>query len=135
MKNADPGSGGPGKSQSKDIPGRTFEFAARVIQFSGKLDERRGVGRVRMGRVVRAGTSSASNGEEAPAAQSKPDCIGKMSRAPKEASETRLRLLLVSTAHPAPENQWRPLIPAADEIKRVIGANVVFSQRNRGWNF
>jgi len=61
-----------------------FEFAARVIQLCGKLDEHPCIGRVMMSQILRAGTSVPANVEEAQAAQSKADFNSKMSIALKE---------------------------------------------------
>ena len=130
MKNAGASTGCLGKVPPQDIVERTFEFAVRVIQLCGKMDERPGVGRVMMSQILRAGTSVPSNVEEAQAAQSKPDFVSKMSIALKEARETHLRLRLLTTANIFPENQLQPLVQEADEIKRVIGAIIVSTKRN-----
>ena len=52
-------------ARSRDIVERTFDFAVRIIQLCGKMDERPGVGRVMMSQILRAGTSVAANVEEA----------------------------------------------------------------------
>ena len=129
MKKADSNEGGSGKNPPKDIVERTFEFATRIVQLCGKLDERPGVGRVMMSQILRAGTSVPANVEEAQAAQSKADFVSKMSIALKEARETHLRLRLLATANLFPESQVKPLIQEADEIKRVIGAIIVSTKR------
>ena len=113
----------------RDIVERTFEFAARIIQLCGTLDESRGVGRVLMSQILRAGTSVPANVEEAQAGQSKADFVSKMSIALKEARETHLRLRLLATAKIIPDQQLQPLIGEADEIRRVIGAIVVSAKR------
>ena len=114
----------------RDILERTFDFAARVVQLSGKLDEHPGVGRVMMSQILRAGTSVPSNVEKAQAAQSKADFISKMSIALKEARETHLRLRLLATAKLVPDAGFLPMIAEAEEIKRVIGAIIVSARRN-----
>jgi four helix bundle protein len=116
----------------KKILERSFDFATRIVQLCGKLDERPGVGRVMMSQILRAGTSVPSNVEEAQAAQSRADFISKMYIALKEARETHLRLRLLSTARIIPEAQLRPLTDEAEEIKRVIGAIIVSTKRNGG---
>lgn len=117
------------KQPLQDIVERTFNFAVRVIHLCGKLDENRGVGRVMMSQILRAGTSVPANVEEAQAAQSKADFISKMSIALKEARETHLRLRLLATSDVVSEKKLGPLIQEAEEIKRVIGAIVVSSKR------
>ena len=117
-------------AEPQDILERTFEFAARIVRLSGKLDERPGVGRVMMSQILRAGTSVPSNVEEAQAGQSKADFISKMSIALKEARETHLRLRLLATAKIVNEVELQSMINEAEEIKRVIGAIVVSARRN-----
>ena len=114
----------------RDIVERTFEFAARIIQLCGKMDERRGVARVMMSQILRAGTSVPANVEEAQAAQSRADFISKMSIPLKEARETHLRLRLLATAKIFTDKQLQPLVAEADEIRRVIGAIIVSSKRS-----
>jgi four helix bundle protein len=113
----------------RDIVERTFEFAARIIRLCGKMDERRGVARVMMSQILRAGTSVPANVEEAQAAQSRADFNSKMSIALKEARETHLRLRLLATAKIFTDKQLQPLVTEADEIRRVIGAIIVSSKR------
>jgi four helix bundle protein len=116
-------------SKPRDIVERTFEFAVRIIQLCGTLDESRGVGRVMMSQILRAGTSVPANVEEAQAAQSKADFVSKRSIALKEARETHLRLRLLATAKIFPDKQLQPLIGEADEIRRVIGVIIVSVKR------
>jgi four helix bundle protein len=105
MKKSESSSGDSKNVPPRDIVERTFEFAARIVQLCGKLDERRGVGRVMMSQILRAGTSVPSNVEEAQAAQSKADFNSKMSIALKEARETHLRLRLLAIANIFPNEQ------------------------------
>jgi four helix bundle protein len=119
-----------GIQRPRDILERTFEFAVRIVQLSGKLDERPGIGRIMMSQILRAGTSVPSNVEEAQAGQSKADFISKMSIALKEARETHLRLRLLATAKIIPDSDVLPMIDEAEEIKRVIGAIIVSARRN-----
>jgi four helix bundle protein len=129
MKNSDCNSNDSKKNPPQHIVDRTFEFAVRIIQLCGKLDERPGVGRVMMPQILRAGTSVPANVEEAQAAQSKADFTSKMSIALKEARETHLRLRLLATTNIFSEKQLEPLVRESDEIKRVLGAIVVSSRR------
>jgi len=132
MKNSGTDTIGLEKIPSKNIVERTFNFAVRVVQLSGKLDERPGVGRVMMPQILRVGTSVPANVEEAQAAQSKADFVSKMNIALKEARETHLRLRLLTTAKIFPDGQLQPLVQEAEEISRVIGAIIVLSRRNGG---
>jgi four helix bundle protein len=108
---------------------RTFNFAVRIVKLCGQLDAKPGVGRVLYPQVLRSGTSIVSNVEEAQAGQSRADFISKMSIALKEARETHVRLRILSEAAVVPESALSPLINEADEIKRIIGAIIVSTQR------
>jgi four helix bundle protein len=130
MKNAATDANGLGKVSPQNIVERMFNFAVRVVQLSGKLDERPGTGRVMRTQILRAGTSVPANVEEAQAAQGKADFASKMSIALKEAREPRLQLRLLMTAKVFPDTQLRPLILEADEIRRIIGAIIVSTKRN-----
>jgi four helix bundle protein len=81
-----------------EIPNRSFEFAVRIVKLCESLDERRGVLRILMPQILRAGTSVVSNIEEAQAGQSRVDFISKMAIALKEARETHVRLRILSEA-------------------------------------
>lgn len=113
----------------KNILERTFDFAVTIVQLSGSLNERPGVGRVMMSQILRSGTSVPANVEEAQAAQSKADFVSKMSIALKEARETHLRLRLLATAKVVPDGELVSLINEAEEIKRVPGAIIVSARR------
>ena len=117
-------SGGP-----QNIVERTFAFAVRIIQLCEKMSEKRGVGKVMMSQILRAGTSVPANVEEAQAAQSKADFVSKMNIALKEARETHLRLRLLATTKIFTAKQLEPLTREADEIRRVIGAIIVSSKK------
>jgi len=120
----------PTGAEPQNILERTFNFAVRIVQLSGTLDERPGVGRIMMSQILRAGTSVPSNVEEAQAGQSKADFISKMSIALKEARETHLRLRLLATARIVDEAELQSMIGEAEQIKRVIGAIIVSARRN-----
>jgi len=110
---------------------RSFDFAVRVVRLRGSLDEKRGVPRVLMPQILRAGTSIVSNIEEAQAGQSRADFISKMAIALKEARETHVRLRILSEAGVVSEPKLAPLIDEAEEIKRVIAA-IIISSKNGG---
>src|SRR5690242_15653971 len=121
----------PNGESRPDILQRTFDFAVRIIRLCEMLDEQRGVPRVLMPQILRAGTSIVSNVEEAQGGQSKPDFISKMSIAQKEARETHVRLRLLSAAAVFPQSKLAPLVQQADEIKRVL-ASIIISTKKGG---
>jgi len=79
-----------------DLPGRTFEFAKRVVFLCRFLEKKAGASRTLANHLLRCGTSIGANVEEGQASQSEADFISKYSIACKEARETHywLRLLV-----------------------------------------
>jgi four helix bundle protein len=125
MKNGKQGSDRP-----KDILERSFTFAVRIVRLCECLDRRRGVARVLMPQILRAGTSVVSNIEEAQAAQSRADFVSKMAIALKEARETHIRLRILSAADVLSSSRIRALTLEADELKRILGAIIVSTKEH-----
>ena len=119
-----------GGKQPGNITERAFDFAVRVVSLCEFLDGERGVARVLMPQILRAGTSVVANLEEAQAGQSKADFISKMGIALKEARESHVRLRILAVASVVSEEKLNPLIREADELKRIIGAILVSAKRN-----
>ena len=118
-----------GGTSHKEITERSFDFAVRLVKLCEVLDEKRGVSRVLMSQILRAGTSVVSNVEEAQAAQSRADFVSKMGIALKEARESYIRLRILAAAGVLSENELRAIIREAEEIKLIIGAIIVSTKR------
>jgi four helix bundle protein len=114
-----------------EILKRSFEFAVRIVKLCENLDERRGVLRILMPQILRAGTSVVSDIEEAQAGQSRADFISKMAIALKEARETHVRLRILSEAAAFPGRQLEPLIGGSEEIKRILAAIIISTKNGR----
>ena len=121
----------PNKRPPPEILERSFDFAVRVVGLCESLDDKRGVPRVLMPQILRAGTSIVSNIEEAQAGQSRPDFISKLSIALKEARENHVRLRILAAAAIVPERKLSPLIVEAEEIKRILAAIIISAKRGR----
>lgn len=76
------------------IANKTFDFALTIISLSIQLKKENEF--IISKQLLRCGTSIGANVEEAIAAQSKRDFIGKMSIASKEARETKYWLRILS---------------------------------------
>jgi four helix bundle protein len=116
-----------------EILDRSFAFAVRIVKLCDGLDERRGVPRILMPQILRAGTSVVSNIEEAQSGQSRADFISKMSIALKEARETHVRLRILAEASVISEQKLDPLIGEADEIKRVLASIIIATKNGRAY--
>jgi four helix bundle protein len=123
--------GKQGNHKPHDILERSFQFAVRIVRLCAWLDGQRGVSRVLMPQILRAGTSVVSNVEEAQAAQSRADFVSGIAIALKEARETHIRLRVLSAADVLPSNRIQALTMGAEGLKRILGA-IVVSTRTRG---
>lgn len=117
------------RQEPRKITDRSFDFAVRIVKLRESLDKQRGVAKILMPQILRAGTSVFSNIEEAQGGQSKADFISKMGIALKEARETHVRLRLLSVGSSITESKLAPLIQEAEELKRIIGAIIVSAKQ------
>jgi four helix bundle protein len=115
----------------RDINGRAFDFALRIVRLCETLTEKPGVARTLGQQLLRAGTSIRANVEEAQAGQSRADFISKMNIALKEARETHYWLRLLAGAKHVDAELLSAITQEADEIKRILGA-IVRSCRRSG---
>ncbi len=120
---------GIGETKPQRITDRTFDFAVRIVKLCQYLQGKRGVAKVLMPQILRAGTSVVSNVEEAQAGQSKADFISKMSIALKEERESHVRLRILAVTSEVPDARLKPLIQEADKLKRILGAIIVSAKR------
>ncbi|HXD01620.1 MAG TPA: four helix bundle protein [Verrucomicrobiae bacterium] len=114
-----------------EILDRTFAFAVRIVKLCDGLDERRGVPRILMPQILRAGTSIVSNLEEAQSGQSRADFISKMAIALKEAREVHVGLRILAQAGVIPVQKLDPLLLEAEEIKRVLASIIIATKNGR----
>ena len=118
------------RAKYRDIKERTFEFAVEIVKGCRLLDEKPGVNRTLGRQLLRSGTSIGANVEEAQAGQSRADFISKYSIALKEARETIYWLRLLYASGDLVTGQFKPLIPEAEEISRVIGTIIVNARKS-----
>jgi four helix bundle protein len=114
----------------KDICDRTFTFSIRIVKLCQFLDDKPGVARTLAQQLLRSGTSIGANVEEAQAAQSKADFIGKMMIALKKSRETRYWLRLLVASEIVPQERISQLQTEAEELTRILGAIIVSSKNS-----
>lgn len=114
----------------EELSDRLWQFAARVAKVVDALPERR-VGRHVAGQLVRSGTSSAPNYDEASAAKSKADFIHKLSIALKEMKETRGWLRFTIIAGLLPQSRIAPVLDEAEQLARILGKSLVTARNIR----
>ena len=102
---------------------RLWRFAARVGKVVDALPDSR-LGRHVAGQLVRCGTSSAPNYDEARGAESRADFIHKVRIALKEMSETCGWLRFIVIAELLPENKVAPLYGEGSELTAILAKSV-----------
>jgi len=114
----------------EELSDRLWQFAARVAKIVDALPDTR-VGRHVAGQLVRSGTSSAPNYDEASAAESKADFVHKLSIALKEMKETRGWLRFVIIAGLLPQSRIAPVLDEAEQLARILGKSLVTARNVR----
>lgn len=104
----------------QQLSDRLLDFAVRIGKVVDALWDTR-LGRHIAGQLVRCGTSSPPNYEEACAAESRNDFIHKVRVALKELRETRCWLRMIVKGDLLPEPQMRSVIDESTELCNILG--------------
>lgn len=114
---------------NKDIRGRTFKFALRIIRMCRVLP-RNEVNRVLARQVLRSGTSIGANIEEATGAHTKKDFAHSLNIAKKEAYETNYWLRLIhESSRVRIKKRMADLIRESEEILKILTSSVKTAQK------
>jgi four helix bundle protein len=98
---------------------RAFEFGVRVLKMACQFPGKPGFYRV-LDQITAAGTSVASNLEEAQGAYSRADFFHAVNIARKEARECWVRLRMLSKCGVMAENRFAKLIAEGDAIVAIL---------------
>jgi four helix bundle protein len=112
----------------RDIKERTFSFALDIVLLCRSLDSKAWALRILAQQLLRSGTSTGANVQEAQAGQSRADFISKYNIALKEARETLYWLRLLDASGELSNGSCQALLSEADEIARVI-ASIILSTK------
>ncbi len=117
------------ENERQDLSERLLEFGASIIRFVAKL-EKTTVGKHVSNQLMRSGTSSGANYEEACGAESRADFIHKLQLALKELRESLYWLKLTKKSELLPQEHVLPLINETDELVKIIAKSVVTARQN-----
>jgi four helix bundle protein len=120
------------QNQRNDLSERLLEFAANTIKLGARLG-RTAAGRHVAGQLMRSGTSSGANYEEACGAESRPDFIHKLQIVLKEQKESLYWLRLIQKAsliHPVDPN-LSALLQEATELANIVAKSIVTARTPR----
>lgn len=84
------------------------------------------------GQLIRAGTSSGSNYEEACGAESKPDFAHKMSIVLKELKESRFWLRLIRRTKMLDFRRIDPVIDECEQLCAMVARSIITVKKGRG---
>lgn len=121
----------PGSKEPKDIRERSFDFAVRVVKLCEYLEQRAGTSRNLTRQLLKAGTPTGANLEEAQAAPSRPDFIHKNSTSLKEAREENYWLRLIISTQSLDERTSMgidELVAESTELPNII-AKIIISAK------
>jgi len=104
----------------EELSDRLWKFAARVGKVVDALPDSR-LGRHIAGQLVRCGTSSPPNYDEACAAESRDDFAHKIGIALKEMRETRGWLQFAVIAELLPQKRISALVQESEELAKILG--------------
>ncbi|HEU0196483.1 MAG TPA: four helix bundle protein [Nevskiaceae bacterium] len=113
----------------RDLTGRTFNFAKRVVLLCVALDKSPSASRTLAKQLLRSATSIGANVEEGQAGQSRADFISKLSIACKEARETHYWLRLLLATGLVSEQRATDLVDEANELVAILTTIVKNAKR------
>ena len=115
-----------GNKEKNLIVELTFDFALRIINYTGLLEKNRKF--ILAAQLLKSGTSVGANVREAQNAESKSDFIHKMKIAAKEADETEYWLLLCDKSTDYPD--CKELLNDCSSIIRIL-SKIIASSKNK----
>ena len=115
-----------------NLSDRFLEFSVRIGKVVDALPRRSPVGRHVAGQLVRCGTSSAPNYEEACAVESRDDFTHKLRISLKEMRETRFWLRYIVHAELLPQKRMAPMVDESEQLCNILGKSLVTAKSNAG---
>ena len=117
----------------KDLSDRLLDFVVSIIKIADKLPNTV-AGRHVGGQLIRAGTSSGSNYEEACGAESRSDFVHKMSVVLKELKEGRFWLRVIQRTEMLSLTHIEPALEECNQLCAIMAKSIITAKniRKRG---
>lgn len=119
-----------GERQSDIIINRLLDFAVRVIKLVNVLPKT-GVGKHIGNQLLRSGTSSGANYEEACGAESRADFVNKLGIALKELKETRYWLRLIHRTEIISPKRVEQLVQECEELIAIFAKSIITTKKGK----
>lgn len=113
-----------------ELAERLLNFAVEIIKLVSMLPKTP-IGKHISGQLLRSGTSSGANYEEARGAESRADFIHKLGIVLKEMKECRFWLRLVSRAQLVSSKHTEPLIQECGELCAIIAQSILTARAGK----
>jgi four helix bundle protein len=117
------------KTKNK-IDERLLNFAVDIIKLIKCLPKTE-VGRHIGGQLIRSGTSSGANYEEARGAESRSDFIHKLGITLKEMKESRFWLRLIKGSELLKSNSVNPILKECEELCAIIAKSILTARKKK----
>ena len=115
---------------AEDVSDRILQFAAKVGKVVDALPDSR-LGRHIAAQLIRAGTSSLPNYEEARAAESRADFVHKLSICLKELRESRSWIRLIVKTDLLSSSQIANLLDECTQLSKIVAQSIVTAKSNK----
>ena len=119
--------------KTNQLSDRLLDFAVEMIKIANALPNTV-AGRHVGGQLIRAGTSSGSNYEEACGAESRSDFAHKMSIVLKELKESRFWLKLIRRTKMLDFKQTDPVIDECEQLCAMVAKSILTAKHRRSSN-
>ena len=117
-------------ARGDDLARRFLSFAVRVIKLVNALPKNAIGGHIGI-QLLRAGTSTGANYEEARGAESRADFVHKVSIVHKEIKECRFWLRLIHEAAIVKPGRVQPLLQECEELCAITGKSVMTAKKRQ----
>ena len=112
------------KKKGDDLAERLLDFTVRIIKLVNTLPKT-SIGKHIGGQLIRSGTSSGANYEEACGAESRSDFAHKLSIVLKELKESRFWLRVIHRTKLITPKRIEPLIQECEELCAIIAKSII----------
>lgn len=116
-------------SKRNSLTERLLDFTIRIIKLVNSLPKTH-IGKHIGGQLLRAGTSSGANYEEACGAESRPDFTHKLSIVLKELKESRFWLRVIHRTELITPKRIEPLLVECEELCAIIAKSIITAKGN-----
>ncbi len=118
------------KNERNNLSERLLNFGVNILKLTNKLSKNQ-VNKHITNQLIRSGTSSGANYEEACGAESKADFIHKMQLVLKELRESLYWLKLLKKADITSSEKLQSLLTEVEELVKIVAKSIITAKKGR----